>query len=158
MNLMKFFTPKSEVAVLYDTYTLRQVLEKMEVHHFVALPMLSADNRYVGTVSAGDILGYCKMHGFSTIRDAEKVSIRAVPQHLYASAVTVDTAPERLYEALLQDNFVPVEDDRGYFIGIVTRRRYMETCFPHKEQPQSTVVPYTYGRKTGCCTEGTATI
>ncbi len=127
---MNFFTPKSEVACLYDTYTLRQVLEKMDLHNFVALPLLSADNRYVGTVTAGDILAYCKRNGFSTLYDAEKYSIREIPRHVHAQSVTVDTDPAALAEALLQDNFIPVEDDRGYFIGIVTRRRYMEAMLP----------------------------
>lgn len=134
---MNFFTPKSEVACLYDTYTLRQVLEKMDLHNFVALPLLSADNRYVGTVTAGDILSYCKKNGFSTLYDAEKLSIRDIPRHVHAHSVTVDTDPHTLADALLLDNFVPVEDDRGYFIGIVTRRRYMEAMLSRATQTEA---------------------
>ncbi len=127
MNLMTFFTPRSEVSCIYESDTLRQAMEKMEQRNYVALPLLSRENHYLATVTAGDILGHCKLHALSSIRDAEKISVMELPLHLHASAVRVDTAPEALFDALLKDNFVPVEDDRGYFIGIVTRRRYMET-------------------------------
>ena len=32
MNILFFLTPKSEVAFIENTYTLRQILEKMEIH------------------------------------------------------------------------------------------------------------------------------
>ncbi|MGM9625564.1 MAG: CBS domain-containing protein [Eubacteriales bacterium] len=126
MNLLRCFTPKSEVVYLYDTYTLRQAMEKMEQQRYTGLPMLNAEHRYVGTVTEGDLLWFCKAHNFSSIRDAEKISIREVPLHVHTKSVPVNTRAETLFDALLCSNFVPVEDDRGYFIGIVTRKRFME--------------------------------
>mgnify|MGYP006876230446 CR=1 FL=1 len=34
MNILFFLTPKSDVAYIYDNYSLRQVLEKMEYHKY----------------------------------------------------------------------------------------------------------------------------
>ena len=38
MNIMFFLTPKSNVAYIYDDYSLRQALEKMEYHRYSAIP------------------------------------------------------------------------------------------------------------------------
>ena len=123
MNLLNVFTPKSEVICLCDTYTLRQAMEKMEQQRYMGLPMLNSEGCYVGTVTDGDLLWYCKSHNFSSLRDAEKVSIRDVPLHIHTEAVSVGTPTDALIDALMHSNFVPVVDDRGCFIGIVTRKK-----------------------------------
>lgn len=126
MNLLSCFTPKSEVVCLRDTYTLRQAMEKMEKHPYAGLPLLDAENRYVGTITEGDILWFCKSHDFRCLRDAEQFSVREVPLHIHTPSVSVNTRAESLSDALLLANFIPVEDDRGCFIGIVTRKKYMK--------------------------------
>mgnify|MGYP000572861622 CR=1 FL=1 len=41
MNILFFLTPKQDVAFLYDDFTLRQALEKMEYHRYSSIPMLN---------------------------------------------------------------------------------------------------------------------
>ena len=41
MNLLFFLTPKAEVAYLYDDFTLRQAIEKMEYHRYSSIPILN---------------------------------------------------------------------------------------------------------------------
>ena len=53
MNLLFFLTPKSEVAYVEESDSLRQVLEKMEYHGYTAVPLLSPDGRYIGTITEG---------------------------------------------------------------------------------------------------------
>lgn len=55
MNILFFLTPKSEVAYIEDTFSLRQILEKMEIHRYSAIPILSNTGEYVGTITEGDI-------------------------------------------------------------------------------------------------------
>ena len=43
MNILFFLTPKSEVAFIESTFTLRQILEKMEIHRYSAIPILSGN-------------------------------------------------------------------------------------------------------------------
>ena len=50
MNILFFLTPKSEVAYIYEDYTIRQALEKMEYHKYSAIPIISKDGKYVGTI------------------------------------------------------------------------------------------------------------
>ena len=64
MNILFFLTPKSEVAYVHDTDTLRQVLEKMEHSRYSAVPVIGKkDGRYIGTLTEGDLLWYIKDYG-----------------------------------------------------------------------------------------------
>ena len=56
MNIAYFLLPKNSVAYLYDDCTFRQGLEKMKYHGYTAIPVISRDGKYVGTVSEGDFL------------------------------------------------------------------------------------------------------
>ena len=56
MNVLFFLTPKSKVAYIYDDFTLRQTLEKMEYHRYSAVPLLTREGKYVGTITEGDLL------------------------------------------------------------------------------------------------------
>ena len=47
MNILFFLTPKSDVAYIYDSYSLRQVLEKMEYHKYSCIPVISENGKYV---------------------------------------------------------------------------------------------------------------
>ena len=48
MNIMFFLTPKSETAYLYEDYSLRQALEKIQYHRYSAVPVLDRKGHYVG--------------------------------------------------------------------------------------------------------------
>ena len=56
MNIAYFLLPKNSVAYLYDDCTFRQGLEKMRHHGYTAIPVITRDGQYVGTVSEGDFL------------------------------------------------------------------------------------------------------
>ena len=55
MNVLFSLTPKSEVAYLYDDYSLRQALEKMEHYRYSAVPVIDRNGCYVGTLTEGDL-------------------------------------------------------------------------------------------------------
>ena len=56
VNIAYFLLPKSRIAYLYDDFTFRQGLEKMRNRGYTAIPVITRDGRYVGTVSEGDFL------------------------------------------------------------------------------------------------------
>ena len=70
MNILFFLTPKSEVAFIESTFTLRQILEKMEIHRYSAIPILSGNGEYVGTITEGDILWFCKKNGLNHLSES----------------------------------------------------------------------------------------
>ena len=126
MNVLFFLTPKQDVAYLYSDCTLRQALEKMEHHRYSCIPLIDRDGSYAGTITEGDLLWDIKKRLPADTDDFDIVPIRQVARRSDYKAVCVTTSIEELLEAALNENFVPVVDDRGVFIGIVTRKRIMQ--------------------------------
>ena len=125
MNVLRFLTPKSNVAYIYDDFSLRQTLEKMEFHRYSAIPIINRAGEYVGTLTEGDLLWAIKNQYSLNLKEAENVPIMQVPRRMDNEPVTADTSMEELISVALNQNFVPVIDDRGVFIGIVTRKEIM---------------------------------
>lgn len=123
MNILFFLTPKSETAYVYDTDTLRQALEKMENHRYSAIPIIGReDGQYVGTLTEGDLLWYIKEQGNLSLRKAEDISIMSIERNRDNEPVDVDVNMEDLLNKAMNQNFVPVIDDRKRFIGLITRK------------------------------------
>ncbi|MBR4336046.1 MAG: CBS domain-containing protein [Clostridia bacterium] len=121
MNILRFLTPKSAVCYLYHDFTLRQALEKMFFHRHHAVPVIDRKGRYVGSVSDGDFLRVLYEDG-GDLHSLEHRRLKEIVRREGNPAVKQDAAISDLLERVKQNAFVPVEDDRGSFIGIVTRR------------------------------------
>ena len=122
MNVISLLTPKTNVAWLYEDWTIRQGLEKLRFHGYTAIPVLAKDGSYVGTVSEGDFLWCLLDQGSGDIQTQEKQPLRRVIRPGFNPAVRIDVALEELVERALRQSFIPVVDDRGAFVGIVTRQ------------------------------------
>ena len=55
MNILRFMIPKSAVEYIDTDSTVRQALEKMRYHRYVAIPVLDEDGAYVGTLRNDDL-------------------------------------------------------------------------------------------------------
>ena len=122
MNVISLLTPKAQVAYLFEDFTVRQGLEKMRARGYTAIPVLSREGYYVGTVSEGDFLWHILDWGDNSLRAKEKLPLRQVLRPGFNPAVRVDVAMEELLERSMRQSFIPVVDDRGAFVGIVTRQ------------------------------------
>lgn len=129
MNILFFLTPKSEVAYIYENETLRQTLEKMEHRKFSCIPLLSMDGKYTGTISEGDLLWGMKRMQIMDMKDAEDVSIMTIPRRASYKPVRANASMESLLDRAINQNYVPVVDDAGYFIGIITRKEIIKYCY-----------------------------
>ena len=129
MNILFFLSPKQDLMYVYDDFTLRQTLEKWENNRYASIPVLNRRGEYVGTLTEGDILwGLKQQHGLD-IEAAEDVPISSFAHKRDYKAVTVTTSMDQLIEAAMNQNFVPVVDDRGIFIGIVRRQAIIRYCY-----------------------------
>jgi CBS domain-containing protein len=143
VNILFFLTPKSEVAYIYENETLRQTLEKMEHRKFSCIPILSPDGKYTGTISEGDLLWGMKRMEVIDMKESEGIPIMAIPRRSTYKPVHINSAIEDLLDRAINQNFVPVVDDQGFFIGIITRKEIIKYCYkelkkysaPHQEQP-----------------------
>lgn len=125
MNVITLLTPKAQVAYLYDDFTVRQGLEKLRIHGYSAIPVLNREGLYVGSVSEGDFLWSILDSGDNSMKAQEKLPLRSILRKEFHPAVSVRVTMEELLEQAMRQNFVPVVDDRGAFIGIVTRQNIM---------------------------------
>ena len=130
MNIASLLIPRSMVTYLYDDFSLRQGLEKMRFHQHTAVPVVTRDNRYVGTLSEGNFLwtvvDYMKSseteHTCVDFRDFETIYLRDILRSDKNPPVRINTKTIELVERAINQNFLPVVDDRDSFIGIVTRK------------------------------------
>jgi CBS domain-containing protein len=129
MNVLFFLKPKREVAYLKDDYTLRQAIEKMERSGFTAIPMINRKGEYVGTLTEGDLLWAIKERYNMNLRDAEEISVQAVPRRMCFDPISVNADMEDIVSKAMNQNFVPVVDDKRVFIGIITRKDIIEFCY-----------------------------
>ena len=129
MNILFFLPPKSEVAYIFEDETLRQTVEKMEHRKFSCIPILSMDGKYTGTISEGDLLWGIKRLNLTDIRSMESVPIMAIPRRATYKPVHVNSNMEDLLDRAINQNYVPVVDDNGYFIGIITRKEIIKYCY-----------------------------
>lgn len=151
MNILFFLTPKAICAHLRAEDSVRQALERMDKTGYASLPILSRDGRYRGTLTEGDLLRAIKNLDTADKRSMEKLCIMDIPRRKNYEPVSVDTKVEDLMSKAVEQNFVPVVDDRDAFIGIVTRKAIMQYCLDHyingREKPKKqepVVTSWTY--------------
>ena len=128
-NILFFLTPKAMCAFIYDDYSVRQALEKMETAGYAALPILNKRGEYRGTLTEGDLLWALKNMCNMDIRLAEARRIMEITRRKDNIPVRVNTGMHELVSRASSQNFVPVVDDKDAFIGIVTRSNIMKYCF-----------------------------
>ena len=129
MNILFFLIPKNEIAYIYENETLRQTLEKMENRKFSCIPILTLDGKYTGTISEGDLLWGMRRMEIADIKTTETIPIMAIPRRATYKPVSVNAAMEDLLDRAINQNFVPVVDDQGSFIGIITRKAIIKYCY-----------------------------
>lgn len=135
MNVISLLTPKAQVAYLYDDFTVRQGLEKLRAHGYTAIPVLARDGSYVGTVSEGDFLWNLVDRQDNSLRSKEKQPLKSVMRKSFNPPVSVGVSMEELLERSMRQSFIPVVDDRGAFVGIVTRQNIIRQLTMPKVEP-----------------------
>lgn len=127
-NILFFLTPKAMCAFLYDDYTIRQALEKMEATGFASLPILNKRGEYRGSITEGDLLWALKNICYMDMRQAEAHRIMEIARRKDNVPVKVNTNMHDLISKAKEQNFVPVVDDKDAFIGLVTRGAIIQYC------------------------------
>ena len=136
MNILFFLTPKSDVAYIFEDETLRQTVEKMEHRKFSCIPILNKEGKYTGTISEGDLLwGIKRLNiNITDLKQMEDVSIMAIPRRAPYKPVHADADMENLLDRAINQNYVPVIDDKGSFIGIITRKEIIKYCYKEMKE------------------------
>ncbi len=123
MNVLTLLIPKHDVDVITSGDTLRQAISKMNYHHFQNIPIISEQGHYLYSISSGDLLFYLTEHNL-TLKEAEEVSLEVVPVFRQVIPLPITASMEEIRDLLLDQNYVPMVDDKGIFIGIITRKSF----------------------------------
>ena len=97
MNIAYFLLPKSRIAYLYDDFTFRQGLEKMRNRGYTAIPVITRDGRYVGTVSEGDFLWRLLDTDDPSMKKAEELRVRDIIGSKYPKMDMLSFGPTICY-------------------------------------------------------------
>lgn len=121
MNIAFFLTPKSDLVYEKINSSMRQAVERMEYHRFTAIPLIDDLGKYVGTLTEGDLLWKIKNTIGLDFKNTEKIKLSEIELRVTHKCVSINSDMEDLLSLATHQNFVPVEDDNGIFIGIIKR-------------------------------------
>lgn len=122
MNILFFLKPKQEVCTLKKQFTVRQGIEKLKKYGYSAVPVIDDEGLYCGGVSDSDFLRVVLEH--PDVHEWEQIPLTELMKHSRSrwEAANIFSDAKELLKLAVTQNFVPVVDDRGMFIGIVTRQ------------------------------------
>ena len=129
MNIAFFLTPKNEVIYEYLDATMRQVIERMEHHGYTAVPLIDKEGKYMGTLTEGDLLWKLKNTPDLNFRNSENIRVKDIQRKRKHKRVSINSDVENLISLATSQNFVPVVDDEGIFIGIIKRSDIINYCY-----------------------------
>ena len=67
--------------------------------------------------------------GILNLKEAENIPVTSVERRIPFKPVSIDATMEDLVQMAMNQNFVPVIDDKKIFIGIVTRKDIIRFCY-----------------------------
>ena len=134
MNIAFFLTPKNEVVCENEDSTMRQVMEKMEYHGYTAIPIIDREGKYVETLTEGDLLWQLKNTHDLNFKNTESIKVKDITKRIIHKSVSITSNIESLISLAVSQNFVPVTDDNGTFIGIIKRSDIINYCFREMEK------------------------
>lgn len=128
MNIAFFLTPKQEVAYIKHTATVRKALDQFEKNKFTAIPLIDEKGKYIGTLSEGDLLWSLKRFIENNMDTIYDLQVKDIPRRVINESVSINENIESLIHLASKQNFVPVVDDNGIFIGIIKRSDIINYC------------------------------
>ena len=134
MNIAFFLTPKSNVICESISSTMRQAIERMEYHSYTAIPIIDEKGKYVGTLTEGDLLWKLKNTPGLTFENSNKTKISEIQRRMINKPVSINADIEDLISLAINQNFIPVVDDEGIFIGIIKRSDIINYCYKRMKE------------------------
>lgn len=129
MNMLSLLKPKALLDIAYTEQSVRQVLERLKNHGYTAIPVINKKGEYVTTVTEGDILRYMLSRDILDLKELERIPITEIDIKGKNKPVYITSGLDELILLSMEQNFVPVIDDRNVLSGIITRRDILQYCY-----------------------------
>ncbi len=131
---MDMFVPKKGTYYLETGTTVRNAIEKFRAHKFSVVPIIDQEGRFIRTMSEGDLLRFITNQNQYSAREAENVLIDEVESYRPYKSLRIDTSIFEVLTLSLEQNFIPLIDDRGFYIGIIKRKEVLEYLIENKKE------------------------
>jgi predicted transcriptional regulator len=122
MNIAKIMIPKVVTVFLNENQTVRQGLEIITRYGYTAVPVLDANQHYMGCINEGDFLRHILVLGTTDKKELEKTRVGELVRRDFCPALNIDADEKDVIASILNQNFVPIVDGRNTLCGILTRR------------------------------------
>lgn len=130
MNVLGMLRPKYSLTYLQGEDLLKDGLALLQSSGYTAVPVIDEQGKYVGSVSEGDFLRVLLERGMDALN---QLKIKDIIKQGFNLAVTDDVEVDVLLQRALDQNFIPMVDDRDCFIGIITRREIIKSMLEDKK-------------------------
>lgn len=122
MNIAKIMILRACTVFLNEKQTVRQGWEVMTRNGYTAIPVLDAEQHFIGCVSEGDFLRHILDTGSLDKMEMENHRVRELVRRDFCPPLSIDADEGDVIRATLNQNFVPIVDSRNTLCGILTRR------------------------------------
>lgn len=106
---------------LEEESTIAAAMDQIRNSTYTAVPVIREDGTYAGTVSEGDFL-WAFLDGKDEDTAGHSAPLSSLLHPERNPAVKIDVDLNHIFSEAMNQNFVPVVDDRNMFIGIITRK------------------------------------
>ena len=126
MNIFTYLTPKNNTYYIIDNISVRQAIEKFDFYKFSVVPVIDENGKYINSISEGDLLCFIKNNNPISLKDLEKIPLFEVPRYRTYECLSISSTFDEILNLSLNQNFIPIVDDRGTYIGIIKRKDIIE--------------------------------
>jgi CBS-domain-containing membrane protein len=126
MEISSFLLPKDQVAYISSSLSMLEAMNQLEEHHYTAIPIIDQEGKYIGTLSEGDLLWKLKNTPGLTFNNMENIPVKDIQNHFHNESVAINAQMEDMLTLAADQNFVPVVDNDGIFLGIIRRKDIIE--------------------------------
>ncbi len=126
MEIRSFLLPKDKVSFITTSVSMKVAMEQLEAYHYTAIPLIDSEGIYIGTLSEGDLLWKLKNTPGLTFDNMDQVPVTQIKKRIHNECVAINAQMEDMLVLAADQNFVPVVDDEGVFVGIIRRKDIIE--------------------------------
>ncbi|MDF9844820.1 MULTISPECIES: CBS domain-containing protein [unclassified Paenibacillus] len=126
MEISAFLLPKDQVAYITSSISMLEAMEQLEQHYYSAIPIIDHEGKYVGTLAEGDLLWKLKNTAGLSFDNMREVKVSDIQRHVHNESVYIKAQMEDMLTLAADQNFVPVVDREGVFLGIIRRKDIIE--------------------------------
>ncbi|HEY5557095.1 CBS domain-containing protein [Acetobacterium sp.] len=125
-NHLFHLLPKSDTVFLANTDSYRQAYNMFILTNYAALPVINKKGQYIGTICEGDLLRVLSLSLSHPEINLDSFEVKDIEFKTKVQVAKVNESFEHLVELAVTQNFIPLVDDLGVFIGILRRQELIK--------------------------------